>query len=129
MDTQMTVIVLCYLAVLVFGFFLFRGKKEQPTVSVPQNDYVTLFAILDETIKREITYKNNLDYKLKDVRIIYDFKEDLTELTEKVMASIADPFLKELEYYHSRQYIIRYVTRYIQVFLIEFTKANKIKTM
>ena len=128
MTTELWLIAVLYILTMISGLFFFREKKQAPVKKAPTNSYETLMSILDTTIQREITYKNKLDYKVKDVRIIYNFQEDLTELTKKVMLSLSSSYLEELEYYHSREYIIQYVTRYVEAFLIEYTRANKIKT-
>jgi len=121
------IIALLYVSTMAFGFFFLRPRKEKEQL-VPSNSYPELMGILEATIQREIEYKHNMDYKLKDIRIIYDFQKDLKELTDKVMNSLAPSFLEELAFYHSRKYIITHVTRYIQNFLIEYTRQNKIKT-
>jgi cell shape-determining protein MreC len=128
MSTELMIIIACYIIAVVVAIVLFKSKKEEPKVVVPSNEYSTLMEILDSIIQREIQYKNTLDYKVKDIRVIYNFQEDLKELTTKILTSLSEPFFQELEYYHSREYIIRYVTRYVEAFLIQFTRQNKIKT-
>jgi hypothetical protein len=131
MTTQLIVIIIGYIIAMVFGLMMIsltKPKKEEPRVFAPTNNYETLFAILDSIIQREVQYKTVLDYKIKDVRVIYNFEDDLKELTTKIVFSLSEPFFRELEYYHSREYIIKYVTRYVEAFLIEYTRQNKIKT-
>jgi hypothetical protein len=126
MNGQMTVIIVCYLISIAFGIYLFRTKKEEKFV--PINDYETLISILDETIQKEIKYKHELHYKLKDIKVIYDFEEDLRDIATSILSALSPTVLKELEYYHPRDYIIKYVARYVEVFLIEYTRKNKIMT-
>lgn len=128
MTTELWLIAVLYILTMVCGAFFFREKKQEVVQQAPSNDYDTLMGILDKTIHREITYKDKLDYKVKDTRIIYDFQEDMTEITKRIMFSLSTSFLDELQYYHPREYIIQYVTRYVEVYLIEFTRQNKIKT-
>lgn len=124
---ELAIIILCYVIAIVVGVVFLRPKKEEKRF-VPSNDYDTLIQILDETIKREILHKNNLEYKLKDVRIIYNFQEDLEDITKRILSSFSSQFYEEMEYYHKRGYIIQYVSRNVQTFLLEYTKQNKIKT-
>ena len=126
MNGQIMVIVACYLIAIAFGIYLFRTKKEERFE--PINDYETLMNILDETIQREIKHKHELDYKLKDIKVIYNFEEDLKEITTSILSALSPSVLKELEYYHPRDYIIKYVTRYVEIYLIEYTRKNKIRT-
>lgn len=126
MTTQILIAV-CYLVSMIFGFIVLKPKKEKERF-IPSNDYGTLIEILEVSIKREIQHKHDLDYKIKDIRVIYNFEEDLKEITGRIMSSLSPSFFEELQYYHSREYIIKHVTRTVQIFLIEFTRANKIKT-
>jgi hypothetical protein len=128
MSTELMIIIACYIIAITVAIVMFKSKKEEPKVVVPSNEYSTLMEILDSIIQREIQYKVTLDYKVRDIRVIYNFQEDLKELTTKILSSLSEPFFQELDYYHSRKYIIQYVTRYVEAFLIEYTRQNKIKT-
>lgn len=131
MTTEMIVVVMCYVIAMVFAFIFLRPKKDkQPVVQQPQvtESYEELLNILDLGIKSEITYKYKMDYKMKDIRIIYDFEQDLTEITTNVMQSFSQSFLLQLERYHNREFIIKYVSRQIQLFLLQYMKENKITT-
>jgi hypothetical protein len=90
--------------------------------------YTELMEILDQVIKKEFLFKYELCYKLKDVRVIYNFQGDLKELVDSILLSFGDEYLKELQYFHKREYIIRYVTRTVQLLLMEYTQKNKVKT-
>jgi hypothetical protein len=128
MNSQLTVIVACYLLTIIAGFVIFKPKKEVERF-IPSNSYQELIGILNATIQREIEHKYQLDYKVKDIKIIYNFQEDLTELTSRIMISLAPPFIEELAFYHDRKYIIQIVMRNVETFLMEYTRQNKIKTM
>lgn len=117
-------IIVCYIISISAGLYYFRKPKRLP---VPSNDYATLMTILDESIKREIAFKYD-DYKIRDVKIIYDFEDDLSEVVKKIMASFSVEYLEELYYYHPRHYILSMITRQVTKFLIQYTQQNKIKT-
>lgn len=128
MNTELAVIIICYAITILVGIYLFRKDNTKPVIEKPIDDYDTLINILNLTIKTEIEYKYKLDYKLKDIRVIYDFKGDMEALTKKIMSSFSPTYLRQLEFYHSRDYIIKYVARNVEIFLIEYTRQNKIKT-
>jgi len=117
------IIILCYVIAVAICLIFPRKKPAQP----PSNDYETLMGILDEGIKREIAFKQE-EYKLRDIRVIYDFEEDLTEIVKNILVSFSPEYMKELQYYHPKEYIIKYVTKHVKNFLIRYTKENKIKT-
>lgn len=93
----------------------------------PNIDHDTLFGILNETIHRECQYKIS-DYILKDIRMIPDFKSELTLLVNDIMKSFSSSYLQDLEYFYTSRYIIRYVTKNVKTVLINFTQEKKIKT-
>jgi hypothetical protein len=91
-------------------------------------DLVDLIDILNETIKREFLQKYKLNYELRDIKMIYDFQKDLHELVTDSLTAFSEDFMKQLEFYYDRTYIIKYVTKSIEIMLLEFTKEKKIKT-
>lgn len=126
MSTEL-IIVLGYSIAIIIALALFKPKKEDkhPSTFIA-NDYDTLMSILDNTIQRELRHHYELIYKLQDIRIIYNIQEDLALIVKEIMASFSPNLLKQLEIYHSKDYVIKYVTRTVEIFLIEYTKKNKI---
>lgn len=126
----MIVVVMCYVISMVFAFIFLRPTTKKQSVVQPQvtESYEELLNILDLTIKSEISYKYKMEYKMKDVRIIYNFQEDLTEITTNVLQTFSEQFMLQLERYHTREFIIKYVSREVQLFLIQYSKDNKIST-
>lgn len=124
MSATQIVIIIGYVVAIVLGLrFLAQKKKEKPG-----NEYDVLMSILDIVIQRELKVKYE-DYKLRDVRVIYNFKEDLTEIVVTIRSGLSETFMNELMYYHPKDYINRYIVKNVEKFLIEYTQNNKIKTM
>ena len=90
--------------------------------------YDEVFEVITETIKIVFKHKYEMEYKLKGIKMFYNFEEELRELTVEVMKSFSDDFIKKAEFYHTGDYITTYVTRSITVLLLEYSRANKIKT-
>ncbi|MFN4245857.1 MAG: hypothetical protein ACK4F9_06925, partial [Brevinematia bacterium] len=67
-------------------------------------------------------------YKIKDVRVIYNFEDDLKELTLRIVSGISKELMGELLYYHPKDYILKYITRVVEYYLIDYTRKNKVKT-
>jgi hypothetical protein len=111
----------------VFQLFISQIIKgfKQPEQHLDLSD---LMNTLNETIKREFTVRLKLNYELRDVKIIYDFQRDLHDLVNGTLTSFSPDFYNQLQYYYTREYIIQYVTKTIEIMLIEYTKNNKIKT-
>jgi len=103
-----------------------KNKKNTPTTNNIQ-DLDILMGIIEDTIKRVFLEKYKLEYELKDIRMIYDFEKDLSELVHKVVMSFNKPFMKSLEYYYTETYIIGYITKTIEMMLMEFIKEKKLK--
>ena len=119
-------------ACFFIGYFIGSKKKKikktNPTNNITKYSYNDLFDILDTIIRREIAYHNNYIYRLKETKIIYDMKKDLTEIVNNILRDINPDFLKQIEQYHSREYVIKYITRNVNAFLIEFTFKHKVNT-
>lgn len=120
----LTFVLSVYIFVMVFSFLIFRKKEKNK----PSNDYETLMNILNSIIEREIKYKHELDYKIKDIRVIYNFEEDLKQLTLNIISGISKELMNELLYYHPKEYIFKYIARVVEYYLIEYTRKNKVKT-
>lgn len=120
-------IISIFISFILFQFFLIQLlKKLREPREKPQ--YETLMNILIDTIERELHQVYKLEYELRNLKMIPKFEEELERLTVRILNCFSIEFLNELEYYHTRQYIITFVTKNVETFLIEFTNNKKIKT-
>jgi hypothetical protein len=87
-----------------------------------------LLEMVDSMIKAEFSHYYQLKYSIKEVKLVYDFKVDTTEIVHTVMKSFSKEFYTQLYQYYTKEYIISYVTKTIELILIEFIKEKKIKT-
>ncbi len=97
-------------------------KKRMPKIVADYND---LMDILDKTIGRELHQKFNLQYSSKEFKNIYDPKYEISNLTSNVMQAVSEDFLGALEKYHTREYIIIYISRTIESYVFTFMNENK----
>lgn len=103
-----------------------QKNKEKPRIIARDADI--LISIVNNVIQNEFLMKIKLEYELKKLNMIVEFEKELKKLTVSVISSFSEPFLEELGYYFSKEYIIKYVGKQMEVFLIEFTNNKKIKT-
>jgi len=119
--------ILSVLSVLILAIVLFHPNNKKQNIINNIQDLDILMNIIDNTIKRIFLEKYKLEYELKDMRMIYDFKKDLNELVYKVVMSFNKPFMKSLQYYYTETYIISYITKTIEMMLMDFIKEKKLK--
>jgi len=110
--------------IIASSIFLYKIKHD---LHINVQDLDTLMNIIDTTIKRTFLEKYKLEYELRNMTMIKDFEKDLNQLTHAVIMSFNKPFMTNLEYYYSKEYIIGYVTKTIQIMLMEFIKEKKLK--
>jgi hypothetical protein len=101
-------------------------KKEIKLDIRPLSDLVD---ILHFTIEKEITYRLRIEYEIKrSTKIITDYAGELNLLSKAVLNAFAPAFLKELQYYYNEQYILEYIVKMVQIFILKYMDENKIKT-
>lgn len=128
MNLTQIIVLIGYILCMTVAFFLFKPKKVVAHKQAPKNSYDALMNILADTITRELKYQDELEYKLKNISLIYDFKADLEKIVKSIMNSFSAEYLEELQYYHSLAYITRIVTRNTEMYLIAYTEKHKIRT-
>ena len=108
----------------LFGTYtsVISKKKKDPIIV---QDLNVLMDILNNTIRRLFTEKYKLEYELKDMKLIYDFKKDLKSLVQDTLMAFNEPFMKDLQYYYTKDYIFNYVTKTIEIMLMEFIREKK----
>ena len=129
MSNEFYILVLAVIAITFVVNFCDRSNKVEEVVI--ENDRLTydeIFEVITETIKVVFKHKYEMEYKLKDIKMFYNFEDEVRELTTEVIKAFSDDFIKKAEFYHTGDYITTYITRSITVLLIEYTKANKVKT-
>lgn len=107
--------------VLIISVTFLVSNRTSKQIKEPVLDYPTAMAILQETIKDTIATRN-MEYKIAERVLIDDYQEELTYLTREVMSSISLDLLDNLTFYHSERYIISYVKRRAEEYLINFIK-------
>lgn len=122
MDTVL-LIAICYIVTVVI--FLYPTKKEE----LPTLEYGHMMAILEKRVQEVITDKHEV-YKLREIRIIHDkiFEDEIKGMVADVLTTLSPSFLKNIYYYHPREYIIQYISAQSRKFIVEYLRQNKVKT-
>ena len=108
----------------IYGIQTYKEMKSpKQKLNIP---YDELMGILVERIKEEFRYKYLLDYRIKDVRVIYDLAGDTKDMSKKILASLTPDFYANIELYHTKEYIIRIVTREVEILMLDYTDKFKI---
>lgn len=94
----------------------------------PYEPHDVLMTMLDNMIDRAVTIKYMLQFDIHGVYIIKDFAADSEELVKTIINGIAPGVWRDLEYYHTRHYIITYVTQRIHNLLMRYTNEKKFVT-
>lgn len=123
--------ILMSMGIVIFEYLFVNYTKKTLTVKTKGSNtigYDNVMNILDEAIKREFTFKYKLFYEIRDIRILYNFEDDLKELVQNVIFSFGEEYMNELKFYFTQDYILTYVTKKMELILMDFTKERKIKT-
>lgn len=129
----MEMIIIIFSCLLLMGLFIMVQLYIYELVKVlkfkPRElSAKVLLEMVDSMIKAEFSHYYQLKYSIKEVKLVYDFKVDTTEIVHTVMKSFSKEFYTQLYQYYTKEYIISYVTKTIELILIEFIKEKKIKT-
>lgn len=124
---------------LVIDNYIYKKREEQenkakqeeevkPVKEVKQTPitpYETLMEILDGVINKELYFWLQLTVNMKDVKII-DFAESLELVSRRIHDSISDDYIRDLCYYHDRQWIMEYVVRSVKIYLTNYIRSNPV---
>lgn len=117
-----------YVLIITMGLLMFLPKRKKETYEFkPTVSYKQLMKIVSITIDRELLRKFQIEYSVKEIKWVDNFEEELKNLSRNVMRAFSPHFLRELEYYHDRNYIYKMVVQQVQAFMIEYIKENKLK--
>lgn len=95
-------------------------KKEVPNVP-----YQELIKIVDNAIKQELFFATKLQFEFKDIKII-DFNRNLDQISNNIMTGLSDSVVEDITYYHSKNWLMEYIVRNVEIFLTEYIKSNPI---
>lgn len=126
MNNYILVIEIGIILALLFRLFIHVTDWNEPKLRLTHDECMF---ILNGTMKREFEMRYKLEYELKDLVMLYNFQEELDNITRATMNALSPSLIKELEFFYTRKYIIGYVAKYTEIMLMEFTNTKKIKTM
>lgn len=127
-----TCIVLALCIVYLFIGLASTRKKITTTSArrmVAPRSLEELLNILNFTIEKEILFRLKIELELKrSTRVITKFNEELNGLSKNVLNALSLEYLSELNYYYKTDYILKYIVKTIQLYLIKYMDDNKINT-
>lgn len=92
-------------------------------------DLDILLSILNETIDRELLFRLTIDRGFgKKNFIIRDFEKELTVISKAILNSFNIEFIDEIKYYYTEEYLLRYIIKTVQIYMIKHIDENKIET-
>lgn len=124
--TIMAIICLIIISITILAGFICDTIERVYKPNIKSEEEI--IGILNRTIDREFTYKVKLEFELKEVILIKDFEQELTDLVSRTLHAVSHDLLKELENYYTFEYISKYVTKSHQILLMQYIKEKKIKT-
>lgn len=124
--TIMAIICLIIISITILAGFICDTIERVYKPNIKSEEEI--IGILNRTIDREFTYKVKLEFELKEVILIKDFEQELTDLVSRTLHAVSHDLLKELENYYTFEYISKYVAKSHQILLMQYIKEKKIKT-
>lgn len=121
-DTTLYIYIIFMIAGTLLAFF--PNKKKTKKVTTPAMSYDDIMAIIDTTVRRELTFKME-DYKLREV-VIPDFEYELKTATLDIMDGIGKDLLENAYFYHPKNYYIVYISRIVRTVLVDYINVKKI---
>lgn len=98
----------------------------------PQKDlqltYNEVNEIIEGIIMEIFTNKYLLYYKLKDIRIIPNMDQEITNITKEIINAFSDTFIHACHSYYSNDFLVMMITRKVQILLVDYTNNNKPNT-
>jgi hypothetical protein len=120
---------------IVYGMFSIIGIKKRITQSTKisrafaPRSLEELLNILNFTIEKEIMFRLRIELELKrSTRMITKFNDELSTLSKNVVNALSQDYYDELSYYYKTDYVLRYIVKTIQLYLIKYMDDNKITT-
>lgn len=128
--TYLYTIVLISITIALTSMAVYITYREiNKNFNKKNRDLETLLSILNETIDRELLFKLTIDRGFgKRNYIIRDFEKELTIISKSILNSFNMDFIDEIKYYYTEDYLLRYIIKTVQIYMIKHMDENKIET-
>lgn len=105
--------------------------KNSPSTVIPDNIHLSFEEcnrIIDNVIEDIWKNKYFLSYRLRDLTIIPNMDNEITDFTKEVLNSISDRVKVETMRYYSHDYMITRITRQAQMLFVDYIDKFKPST-
>ena len=105
--------------------------KNAPSTVMPDNIHLSFEecnTIIDNVVDDIWKNKYFLSYRLRDLTIIPNMDNEITEFTKEVLNSISDRVKVETMRYYSHDYMITRITRQAQMLFVDYIDKFKPST-
>jgi len=122
---------------LIIGFIIIHKRmlkvidrvesSNQPNNIIPGRpmSFEECTNIIDTVIREVYTNKYQLYYTLKEMTIIPNMDDEIESIAKEVLNAFSDTQYVEFSRYYTNTYLVQYITRSIQLLLVEYTDKNK----
>lgn len=100
-------------------------KQRNTEVNRPIMEFRTIMDILDDIIDTSLKFKLELDFTKRESGFIFNYETELSSIVSDILNYISVDIFKEAEYYTTREFIISYITKNCELFLLENIKISK----
>lgn len=106
-----------------------ENEIKEPKVDTfrPTLDFNQATDCLQQLIQKEYGFKLILDYKLNRKRNLITIEKDINEMTNNIYRGLGDGLKKELEYYYTRERLLRYIVIQLKIMVLDYLDKEKIK--
>ena len=81
--------------------------------------------VIDTVIHEIYVNKYQLYYTLKEIKIIPNMDDEITNMAKEVLNAFSETQYHEFSRYYTDTYLAQYITRTIQLLFVEYTDKNK----
>lgn len=133
MNTLLSILFIV-LVVFVIGIYVVLWKfistiNKKNTTIPPQQPLTTSFDecndIINTVINEVYTNKYLLYYTIKEITMIPKMDEEIKKITTEVYSSFSETMLTSILQYYSKEYLIKLITRRVQLLLVDYIDKHK----
>ena len=105
-----------------------RAKPTTPPTTKLNLSYEDVNVIIEGIITEIFNNKYLLYYRLKEITVIPKMDEEVTNITKEVINAFSDTLIHEFNNYYSKDFLVKMITRKVQILLVDYTNTHKPNT-
>lgn len=125
-NAQYLILVCLYINMLVITFMMWSEHRNRSYHDKKPNiDFKTLMDVIDDIIDTTFKFRVELDFSKRESGYIFNYESELSSLVSDIMNYVSIDLFKGAEYYTTREFIISYITKQCELFLLDNIKLSK----